>query len=1064
MAIKTKKNTKVKTIQMKFYKRLVLNQYFLKLFGVSKFEEISESMKDPKYEGLDVDNNTNFYHFFKEEYKNQCILNKDKLLQYDENIVRYTFRISEKREHKISWKYFQYLSLLFTEIYLDKYFNDPEGFLNELNEHVAEFNQDKEQIDRIDNYELSELKKIAFWNATGSGKTLIMHINILQYLHYIKQNNKEHEINRVILLTPNEGLSNQHLEEFYLSGLNAELFDKNTYGLPLIEEKKIEIIDINKIKDESGDKTVAVDAFEGNNLVLVDEGHRGSSGQEWKAKRDKLCETGFSFEYSATFGQAMKASGKRDLIQEYAKCILFDYSYRYFYKDGYGKDYNILNMEDDSDDDKRELYLTACLLTFYQQKKLFGDNKKQFMPFLIENPLFVFVGGSVNAVRTENKRKVSDVVDILMFFGEFIKNQEKSIKLIERLLGGNPGLHDNKGREIFRDAYKYLNSKPINHSETYRDILSVVFNSNIPNAEMHIENLKGVSGEIGIRIGANDYFGVINVGDDSKLLKLCDDNGLSTGEKDFSESLFKKINDNNSNVNILIGSKKFMEGWSCWRVSTMGLMNVGRTEGSEIIQLFGRGVRLKGYNFSLKRSSVFKREKEGEKFIVPKHISLLETLNIFGIRADYMKQFKEYLEEEGIQTDSKPEFIEIPVLRNISLNTNKLKTLKVKDGLDFKRQGAKPTINLINDGDIEQKIVLDWYPKIQYKSSNSNSTIDISFNAEKLTEKHLAFINMNEVFFALENYKNEKSWYNLNITKENLYLILKNFNWYELYIPKEEMELNDFSNFKKWQEIAIVLLKKYCEYFYKYQKSKWEAPYLQYSELKDDDANYIKEDKYVFTINEPEENESLINRLNQLKEQLELGSLDNIMNFSYGNFQVFEFEKHLYNPLIYIGKNSTELQVSPVNLNDGERDFIQDLREFYYSNKSFFDNKELYLIRNKSKSGIGFFEANNFYPDFIMWLIHDGNQYITFVDPKGIRNLKGLQDAKIQLYNKIKEIELKLKEEDESIVLNSFIISATPYTSVSHWGSKDEFESKNVLFQKDDKEIYIQKIFNNIII
>lgn len=35
----------------------------------------------------------------------------------------------------------------------------------------------------------------------------------------------------------------------------------------------------------------------------------------------------------------------------------------------------------------------------------------------------------------------------------------------------------------------------------------------------------------------------------------------------------------------------------------MGLMNVGRTEGSEIIQLFGRGVRLKGHGSSLKRST-----------------------------------------------------------------------------------------------------------------------------------------------------------------------------------------------------------------------------------------------------------------------------------------------------------------------------------------------------------------------------------------------------------------------------------------------------------------------------
>ena len=56
-----------------------------------------------------------------------------------------------------------------------------------------------------------------------------------------------------------------------------------------------------------GEKTVAIDAFEGNNLVLVDEGHRGAAGEDWMGKRTRLSEDGFSFEYSATFGQAIKA-------------------------------------------------------------------------------------------------------------------------------------------------------------------------------------------------------------------------------------------------------------------------------------------------------------------------------------------------------------------------------------------------------------------------------------------------------------------------------------------------------------------------------------------------------------------------------------------------------------------------------------------------------------------------------------------------------------------------------------------------------------------------------------
>lgn len=1061
MATKTKKSKKAKAPQLKFNKRLVLNQYFLSLFGVEKFEEIGIEMKKPKYEGLSEDNNTNFYHFLVNDWKDKVKISRDKLLQYDNNIVEHTQRISEKRELGFTWKYFQYLSLLFTELYLDKYFNEPEKLLEELNGYVEQFNEDKVEGDKVNLYQLTDLKKLAFWNATGSGKTLIMHVNILQYLHYMKALGKESEINKIILLTPNEGLSNQHFEEFKKSGLKAELFDKNEGGLLRLAETTIEIIDIHKIEEEEGDKTVAIDSFEGNNLVLVDEGHRGASGVVWKEKRDKLSEKGFSFEYSATFGQAMKASGKDALIQEYAKCILFDYSYRYFHTDGYGKDYHILNLQDDSNEDVRQLYLTACLLTFYQQKKLFEDRKKDFSAFLIDNPLLIFVGASV--LKGKKNTEASDVVDVLTFFSDFVKNERRSIQRIERLLSGNPGLLDNRGREIFRDAFKYLINKKYNNTEeVYRDILKTVFNSDTTGAELHVENLKGVTGEIGIRVGENEYFGVINVGDDKKLVKLCDENGLLTAEREFSESLFKKINESNSMVNVLIGSKKFTEGWSSWRVSTMGLLNVGQTEGAEIIQLFGRGVRLKGYEFSLKRSKFIKKEKP--EVIVPKYLDILETLYIFGIRSDYMKQFEEYLKEEDLDIEGEQELIELRVERNKNVDLGKLRTLKIKDGLDFKRQGPRPNLSPLGEVAIN-KVVVDWYPKIQVQTSAGSSNDFSAKDTGKLKKEHLAFINMDDVFFEIQKYKNLKGWFNLNITKESLREILLDPNWYTLYIPNEELnDFTDFKNFKKWQDIAVMLLKKYCDFFYKHKKAEWEFPFLNYSELTEDDANFIKEEKYVVTINKPKENDSLITKLKQLKEFLESGELKDIefKNFSYGNFEPISFKEHLYNPLIHIKKNATEIEVSPVHINEGERNFVMDLKAFYEGNKPFFNDKELYLIRNKSKAGIGFFEANNFFPDFIMWLIHDDKQYITFIDPKGIRNLKGLYDAKIQLSQTIKEIQHKLSEQDDSIVLNSFIIAGTPYNEVSHWGSKEEFEQFNVFFQKEDED-YIEKIFANIL-
>ena len=74
---------------------------------------------------------------------------------------------------------------------------------------------------------------------------------------------------------------------------------------------QVEILEITKLAEDSGDKTVAVESFETSNLVLIDEGHGGMSGDSWKRFRDQLSLTGFAFEYSATFGQNLPKSTPR---------------------------------------------------------------------------------------------------------------------------------------------------------------------------------------------------------------------------------------------------------------------------------------------------------------------------------------------------------------------------------------------------------------------------------------------------------------------------------------------------------------------------------------------------------------------------------------------------------------------------------------------------------------------------------------------------------------------------------------------------------------------------------
>src|SRR5690606_2163622 len=115
----------------------------------------------------------------------------------------------------------------------------------------------------------------------------------------------------------------------------------------------------------------------------------------------------------------------------------FDYSYKYFHADGYGKDYNILNLKSDSIDGYSEVYLLANLLTFYEQKKYFIDNREFLEEYNLENPLLMFVGHTVSAsssLTTDDKKSISDLGFILRFINNFIKYERDMINLIDNIL------------------------------------------------------------------------------------------------------------------------------------------------------------------------------------------------------------------------------------------------------------------------------------------------------------------------------------------------------------------------------------------------------------------------------------------------------------------------------------------------------------------------------------------------------------------------------------------------------------------------------------------------------
>ena len=822
--------------ELPFGHKLVLNQWLVTLFGFDPLKDhkdgkrtlrpvlpLATTVKEAQ-EGMSADNLHHFYKSLDVHLQSTAQVTRADLLRYEHNIVSHSLAINEKRDRPIVWKYYQWLSLLFAEIYLDRFFSDRDALLDSLNQYVTSFNaywNGAGIATGITPYALDDLNKLCLQNATGSGKTLLMHVNFLQFRHYAAKSPFKHDLTRTVLITPNEGLSLQHAREMKGSNITAQrlltdsgdLLSSGKNGL-----RQVDYTEVTKLGDTDGPNVIATRNLGDQNLLLVDEAHRGMGSQEergWFGSRARLSEKGFVFEYSATLKEAVSAAKRPEIEASYAKTILFDYSYRYFYEDGYGKDYRIFNLPR-TFAELEFSYLTACLLSFYQQLKLFEDKHALYAPYNIEKPLWVFVGSSVTKATgtTAEKATVSDVGKILAFIAKFLKNEATSAAEINHILTGNAeqtGLLDEHGGDIFAGGFVYLQQLMLREgwhpADLFRDILDKLF-QNKAGGELSIARIKGDENEIMLRVGQADKpFGLINVGDASGLASHIGEQGfdnVAVLESEFSETMFGQINLSSSPLNLLIGSKRFVEGWDCWRVSTLGLMHVGKSEGAQIIQLFGRGVRLKGHDWSLQRSG----------FATPTHqpelIQYVETLNVFGIEADFMERFRKFLEEEELPRNDQKTVVTVPLTVTYDFG-QRLKVLRPRkkrgDGreYDFKRDGAVPALGFVPDKFRQKGVSIDWYPRIQSLESKKGTKLGAK-EETVFAEGHLAFLDYDDLFFRLEKFKRERTWHNLNIAKPMLESLLSDRTWYKLVVPSGKMAFTDFLNVALWQEMTILPL------------------------------------------------------------------------------------------------------------------------------------------------------------------------------------------------------------------------------------------------------------------
>ena len=175
---------------------------------------------------------------------------------------------------------------------------------------------------------------------------------------------------------------------------------------------------------------------------------------------------------------------------------------------------------------------------------------------------------------------------------------------------------------------------------------------------------------------------------------------------------------------------------------------------------------------------------------------------------------------------------------------------------------------------------------------------------------------------------------------------------------------------------------------------------------------------------------------------------------------------HLYSPVASWRKGAKfqEIKTVPVKLNQGETEFLEHLRVYLKSMETDFAGKEVFVLRNLSRRGVGFFiESSSFYPDFILWVVEGNRQRISFLDPKGIRNMGNFRDDKIVFCSTLihdinASVQQKIADENLaiSVTLDAWLLSVTAYDTIKkQWGddgaTREDFLANRVLFLDDTK-------------
>jgi len=532
------------------------------------------------------------------------------------------------------------------------------------------------------------------------------------------------------------------------------------------------------------------------------------------------------------------------------------------------------------------------------------------------------------------------------------------------------------------------------------------------NGGLEVWELKNAEGEFGLRVSSiqgdeSPYFGVVNIGDALSFRKHVEEHLNLTVRPDTQRgSLFSVVDAPRSRINILIGAKKFIEGWSSWRVSSMGLMNIGRGEGSQIMQLFGRGIRLKGRDMSLKRSDFV---ETGETR--PDGIHRLETLYVFGWNADYMARFQGMIDAEDV-----PVFRDLPLFPNKKWPRKGMVVPKPARGTDLLAE----TLVYDNERGVEVDVTarLTAYTgdvEGQHVTTRQASGRRIDFrDVVHLLDEGALYahcleraerVDMGNTYLSRDRFRKVLERCSALVPEEDA----GDRNMLQQAAGRAASEAlrRGFSTWQRGRMNSEMAPRELCV---KDVMPTWRIQVTKGTDLLSKIEEFIEKPLDKFDTDEP------IPRL--------------------------YMDWHLYNPLFRKMDEASGGHLIPPGLVDSEVKFLRDLRAFWKREhkKAQYRPWKLYVLRNPSPSGVMLYgEEGRFLPDFILWLRNSKEKrtLVRFVEPHGLHHeSENKARNKAQCLKHLLDLSKQQAFKKKGVEMDGWILSATEKISDIPWAGK----------------------------